>query len=69
MADPEIKIEIDTNWKINTAVLVRGFHHLKFGNKGVVLSYEREKNLSYSHLSSFSRLRTNQKIIQFLSLF
>jgi len=22
MADPEIKIEIDTNWKINTAVLV-----------------------------------------------
>jgi uncharacterized protein YndB with AHSA1/START domain len=36
MADPEMRIEVYTNWEINTGILVRGFHHLKFENKGIV---------------------------------
>ena len=69
MADPEIKIEIHTNWKINEGILIRGFHHLRFENKGIVLSYDKEKKLSYSHLSSLSRLPDkpeNYSILEFV---
>jgi hypothetical protein len=69
MADPETKIEVHTNWKINEGFLIRGFHHLNFENKGIVLSYDKEKKLSYSHLSSLSRLpdkRENYSILEFV---
>ena len=33
MADPEMKIEVHMNWQIDTAILVQGFHHLKFENR------------------------------------
>lgn len=59
MADPEMKIEIHTDWKINAEIIIRGFHHLDFENKGIVLAYDKEKKLSYSHLSSLSRLPDN----------
>ncbi len=69
MGDPEMKLEINTNWKVNEEILIRGFHHLKFENKGIVLSYDKEKKLSYSHLSSLSRLPDkpgNYSVLEFV---
>lgn len=69
MGDPEMEIEVRTDWGINTPILIRGFHHVKFENKGIVLKYEREKRLSYTHLSSISRLpdrQENYSILEFI---
>ena len=56
LGEPEMKIEVQTDWNINSKIFIRGFHHIKFENKGIILQYDREKKLSYSHLSSISRL-------------
>lgn len=56
MAEPEMEVEIRTNWEINSPVVITGFHHVRFENKGIVLQYEDNKLLKYSHLSSLSRL-------------
>jgi uncharacterized protein YndB with AHSA1/START domain len=56
LGEPEMKIQVQTDWKINEAISIRGFHHVAFENKGTVLQYDKEKKLSYSHLSSISRL-------------
>ena len=69
MGDPEMRLEINTNWEVNKGILIRGFHHLKFENKGIVLSYDKEKKLSYSHLSSLSRLPDrpgNYSVLEFV---
>ena len=68
MGDPEMKIEIETDWKVNSPIFIRGFHHVEFENKGTVLQYDKEKKLSYSHLSSISRLpdkTENYSILEF----
>jgi uncharacterized protein YndB with AHSA1/START domain len=56
MAEPEMEIEIITDWKVGSPIVIKGFHHLKFENKGIVLQFEPNKVLKYSHLSSLSRL-------------
>ena len=56
MGEPEMNLEVHTDWKINSPIFIRGFHHVEFENKGIVLEYEEGKKLSYSHLSSVSRL-------------
>jgi uncharacterized protein YndB with AHSA1/START domain len=56
IADPEMEPEIITEWKVNGPIIIRGFHHLKFENKGTVLQFKPNQILSYSHLSSVSRL-------------
>ena len=56
MGSSEMKVEVETDWKINAPLVVRGFHHVKFENKGVVLRCIPEEQLTYSHLSSVSRL-------------
>jgi uncharacterized protein YndB with AHSA1/START domain len=69
LGEPEMKIEVQTDWKINTTIFIRGFHHIKFENKGIVLQYDRLKKLSYSHLSSISRLPDkpeNYSILEFV---
>lgn len=69
MAEPETKIEVQTDWKENAAILIRGVHHINFENKGIVLVYDKEKKLSYSHLSSLSRLPDkpeNYSILEFI---
>ncbi|MGN6601816.1 MAG: SRPBCC family protein [Ginsengibacter sp.] len=66
--EPEMKIEVVTDWKINSPIIIRGFHHIRFENKGTVLQFDREKKLSYSHLSSVSRLPDkpeNYSILEF----
>lgn len=69
MGDPEMKIEVDTDWAINSPILISGFHHIKFVNKGLILQYDKEKKLKYSHLSSVSRLpdiAENYTILEFV---
>lgn len=69
MGDPEMKIEVDTDWAINSPILISGFHHIKFVNKGLILQYDKEKKLKYSHLSSVSRLpdiTENYTVLEFV---
>jgi uncharacterized protein YndB with AHSA1/START domain len=68
MGDSEMGIEVRTSWEVETPILIYGFHHVKFVNKGVVLKYDEEKQLTYTHLSSVSRLpdkKENYSILDF----
>jgi uncharacterized protein YndB with AHSA1/START domain len=56
MAEPEMEIEILTDWKIGNPIVIKAFHHVKFENKGTVLQFERDKVLQYNYLSSISHL-------------
>jgi len=56
MAEPEINVQIDTDWKVGSTVTVSGFHHVSFTNKGTVLQFDPFKALRYTHLSSVSQL-------------
>jgi len=56
MAEPEIGIEIITDWKVGSPIIIKGFHHMKFVNKGTVLQFEPSQVLQYNYLSSLSRL-------------
>lgn len=56
LGEPEMEIKIETDWKVNFPIVIRGFHHVKFENKGHVLEFDKEKRLRYTHLSSVSRL-------------
>jgi uncharacterized protein YndB with AHSA1/START domain len=61
MGEPEMEIEISADWSIGGAVVIKGFHHVKFENKGTVLQVERGKVLRYNYLSSLSRLPDNSE--------
>jgi uncharacterized protein YndB with AHSA1/START domain len=53
----EAEIHIITDWKVGTPIVIRGHMNGKdFENNGIVLQFEPEKILQYSHLSSLSRL-------------
>ena len=56
MGDPELKLIIETDWTINGQIIIKGFHHVSFENKGVVEVFEKDKRVKYSSLSSISRL-------------
>jgi uncharacterized protein YndB with AHSA1/START domain len=56
MADPEVGLDINTNWTIGSPLIIKGFLHKTFENKGTVLQFEPSKILEYSHLNSLSRL-------------
>lgn len=56
LGEPELGLEITTDWHVGGPIVVRGFHHERFENKGAVLRFEVPKRLSYTHLSSLSRL-------------
>lgn len=56
LGDPNMEIEVQTTWQINSPILIKGFHHVKFENKGIVLAFEKERKLSFTHLSSVSKL-------------
>jgi len=68
MGESEMEIEINCTWKLNSPIIISGFHHVKFENKGLVLQFDPHKTLKYSHLSSLSRLSDrpeNYSIIEF----
>lgn len=56
MAEPEMRLEISTDWAVGSPITIRGFHHVRFENKGTVLQVEPCRVLRYTHLSSLSRL-------------
>jgi len=56
MGEPEMQIEIDTDWTVGGPFVVRGFHHVRFENRGTVRTFEPERALEYTQLSSVSRL-------------
>jgi len=57
MAEPEMGVEIFTDWKVGGPIIVTGHHNnVDFENKGTVLQFEPNSILRYSHLSSISRL-------------
>jgi uncharacterized protein YndB with AHSA1/START domain len=68
MAEPAIGIEINTNWNVGSPIVIKGFHHVEFENKGTVLLFEPDKILRYNYLSSLSQLPDkpeNYSIIEF----
>lgn len=69
MGEPEMQIEIRTDWTAGKPIIISGFHHARFENTGVVLLYEPYSVLSYSTLSSVSRLPDlpeNYSVLTFL---
>lgn len=52
----DFTVEVDTSWQEGSAIVIRGFHHQHFENKGVVLAFKPYAALSFTHLSSLSRL-------------
>jgi uncharacterized protein YndB with AHSA1/START domain len=54
---PDAKIDILTEWKAGDPISIRGQMNGKdFENRGMVLQFEPGKTLTYTHLSSISRL-------------
>lgn len=56
MGEPEMSLEVETDWVVGGPIIVRGFHHVPFENTGTVLESEPTTRLAYTHLSSLSRL-------------
>src|SRR5688572_23813664 len=52
----ELEIEIITDWQVGAPIVIKGFHHLRFENKGTILQFEPNKVLAYNFLSSLSQL-------------
>lgn len=68
MGEAEMNLHIQTSWAVNTPITISGFHHLPFVSKGIILEFDEEKVLSYSHNSSLSRLPDepqNYSVIKF----
>ena len=59
MAEPEMAMEIVTTWNEGSTIVIRGFHHVKFENKGIVVKFEPNTFLEYTYMSSLSRLPDN----------
>ncbi len=56
MAEPEMQLDIATDWQVGGPIVVTGRHHVRFENRGTVLRFEPYSALAYTHLSSVSRL-------------
>lgn len=68
MGEPEMRIDVITEWTVGGPILITGFHHMQFENKGTVLAFEPLRLLRYSHLDSISRLPDkpeNHSILEF----
>jgi uncharacterized protein YndB with AHSA1/START domain len=56
MTEPEMEMDIFTDWTVGSPIVNKGFHHIKFEDRGAVLKFEPNKILEYTYLSSSSRL-------------
>lgn len=54
--EPELKIEIVTNWCVGSTFIIKGFHHGGFENRGEVIQFVPCRIIQYNQLSSISRL-------------
>jgi len=61
LGEPDMRLEVHSNWEVNEAIIIRGFNHVNFENKGVVLQFHKNSRLTYSHLSSLSHLADKQE--------
>ncbi len=57
MGDPEMNIEVISDWKVGSPFTVKAFHHLQFENKGTILQFDPERVFQYEYLSSMSNLK------------
>ena len=56
MGGAELGLEISTDWTIGGPLLITGFHHVAFQNRGTILRCEPEQALCYTHRDSLSQL-------------
>ena len=56
MGEPDMEIKVTTDWKVSSPITVTGFHNGLFENKGIILNFDKERKLVYTHLSSISNL-------------
>ena len=56
MGDTELQLEIHSSWQEGSPLIIRGFHHTAFENKGTIWKYEPGTRFTYNQLSSLSRL-------------
>lgn len=56
MGEPDMRLEIETDWQVGSTFVVRGYHHGHFQNMGIVRDFDPMRRLAYTHLSSLSRL-------------
>lgn len=65
----ETGMEIVTDWQVGHAIIMQGhWHKLRYKNVGTVLQFDPGRVLSYSHLSSISRLpdvKENHAVLTF----
>lgn len=59
MGEPDMLLEIETDWQVGNRFVVRGRHHMDFQNTGTVREFDPMRRLAYTHLSSLSRLPDN----------
>jgi uncharacterized protein YndB with AHSA1/START domain len=60
MLDPDMEMNISTNWQVGSPIQMKGkLHTIPFENNGTILTYEKDKVLEYTHLSSLSQLSDN----------
>lgn len=53
----ETEMTVETDWKIGGSIFIQGrWHKMRYKNVGVVLLFDPGRALSYSHLSSLSRM-------------
>ena len=56
MGEPEMAIDVATDWRPGSPIVVSGVHHGPFRNHGIVLDAMQGALLRYTHLSSVSGL-------------
>lgn len=56
MGEPDMRIDVRTDWRPGAPIVVTGVHHGPFRNDGIVLDCVPERLLRYSHRSSVSHL-------------
>jgi len=56
MGEPEMAIDVATDWRPGSAIVISGVHHGPFRNQGIVLDAVPGALLRYTHLSSVSAL-------------
>lgn len=56
MGVPEMRLEIISDWRVGSPIVIVGFHHATFRSTGTILRFEPEQTLCYTQKDSISRL-------------
>jgi uncharacterized protein YndB with AHSA1/START domain len=69
MGGRDMKLEVESDWKLGGKLKIKGFQHNSFNNNGMILRIEPNKILQYSHLGVFSQLEDtpeNYSVLSFM---